>query len=28
VIAEYSATEFAALARSLGISGALVDGHA
>jgi hypothetical protein len=28
VIAEYSATEFAALARSLGISGVLVDGHA
>jgi len=28
VIAEYSATEFAALARSVGISGALVDGHA
>jgi hypothetical protein len=28
VIAEYSATEFAALARSVGISGALVDDHA
>jgi hypothetical protein len=28
VIAEYSATEFAALARSVGISGAIVDGHA
>jgi carbamoylphosphate synthase large subunit len=28
VIAQYSATEFAALARSLGISGVLVDGHA
>jgi FlaG protein len=28
VIAEYSATEFAALARSIGISGALVDDHA
>jgi hypothetical protein len=28
VIAEYSATEFAELARSLGISGTLVDGHA
>ena len=28
VIAEYSATEFAALARSVGISGALVDSHA
>jgi hypothetical protein len=28
VIAEYSATEFAALARSVGISGAIVDNHA
>ena len=28
VIAEYSATEFAALARSVGISGAIVDDHA
>jgi hypothetical protein len=28
VIAEYSATEFAALARSVGISGAIVDHHA
>jgi hypothetical protein len=28
VIAEYSATEFATLARSVGISGAIVDGHA
>jgi len=28
VIAEYSATEFAELARSLGISGAIVDSHA
>jgi hypothetical protein len=28
VIAEYSATEFAALARSVGISGVLVDSHA
>ena len=28
VIAEYSATEFAALARSVGISGAIVDEHA
>jgi hypothetical protein len=28
VIAEYSATEFAALARSVGISGVLVDDHA
>jgi hypothetical protein len=28
VIAEYSATEFAALARSVGISGAIVDRHA
>jgi hypothetical protein len=28
VIAEYSATEFAALARSVGISGVIVDSHA
>ena len=28
VIAEYSATEFPALARSLGISGGLIDSHA
>jgi hypothetical protein len=28
VIAEYSATEFAELARSVGISGAIVDRHA
>ncbi len=28
VVAEYSATEFAELARSVGISGALVDDHA
>jgi hypothetical protein len=28
VIAEYSATEFAELARSVGISGAIVDSHA
>jgi hypothetical protein len=28
VVAEYSAAEFAELARSLGISGALVDDHA
>jgi hypothetical protein len=28
VIAEYSASEFAELARSLGVSGALVDSHA
>jgi hypothetical protein len=28
VIAEYSASEFAELARSLGVSGTLVDGHA
>jgi hypothetical protein len=27
VIAEYSATEFAALARSVGISGVLIDSH-
>jgi hypothetical protein len=28
VIAEYSVTEFAELARSLGVSGAIVDSHA
>ena len=28
VIAEYSATEFAALARSVGVSGAIVNSHA
>jgi hypothetical protein len=28
VIAEYSATEFPALARSLGVSGGLIDSHA